>query len=80
MVSKLSSERPGYSVVPLGLLMGNGRLSVGAQILTMLSSQDKLVFYTGLHLTERVQLLKILETTGLSDSSTSELLEFKCLA
>lgn len=38
MVSKLSPERPGDSVVLLGLSMGNGRLSVGAQILTMLSS------------------------------------------
>lgn len=80
MVSKLSPERPGYSVVLLGLSMGNGRLSVGAQILTMLSSQDKLVFYIALHLTERVQLLNILETTGPSNSSTPEILGFKCPA
>lgn len=47
--------------------MGNERVSVGAQVLTMPSLQDKVVFYIRSHLTERVQLLKGLKTTGLSD-------------
>lgn len=51
VVSKLSYERPGASLVPLGLLTGNGRLIVGAQILTLPSSQDTLVFYIRSHLT-----------------------------
>lgn len=38
------------------------------------------MFYIALHLTEKVQLLNILETTGPSDSSTPEILGFKCPA
>lgn len=77
MVSKLSPEGPGCSVVPLGLVRGNGRLSAGARVLTLPSVQDKLVFYTRSLLTERVQLLKGLKTTGLLDPPTPEILKSK---
>ena len=64
-------------MVPLGLLLGDGKLSMGAQFLTMPSLQDKLVFYIRSHLIERVQLLKGLKPIGLLDPSAPEILEIQ---